>query len=211
METHELIKALAKDAPTAEPSLTLILVGAVALSGIIAASVFFGLIGPRPDIETAATTFRFLLKFLVSGTLAMTAFACVFALARPGFRLGFAPTLLLAPAIVAAAVLAEFTAVPSVDWWSRWIGTNSIPCMTLIPLMGIGPLVVILMALRYGAPTRPRLAGAAAGLLAGGIAATFYAAHCPDDSPFFVATWYTLAITVLAVLGACAGGRVLRW
>lgn len=149
--------------------------------------MFFGLIGPRSDIETAAITFRFLLKFLVSGTLAVTAFACVLTLARPRFRVRPTTTLLLAPAIVAAAVLAEFTAVPSVEWWSRWIGTNSIPCMILIPLMGIGPLVVILMALRYGAPTRPRLAGAAAGLLAGGISATFYAAHCPDDSPFFVA------------------------
>ncbi|MHA6687538.1 NrsF family protein [Mesorhizobium sp. A556] len=213
METQELIKMLGKDARVAEPSLALMLLGAVVLSGIIAASIFFGFIGPRPDIHTAATTFRFLLKFVVNGTLVITAFASVVALARPGCRMrsGLAPLLLLAPAIIATAVLVEFTMVPSVEWWSRWIGTNSIPCMTLIPLMAIGPLAVILAALRYGAPTRPRLAGAVAGLLAGGIAATLYAAHCPDDSPFFVATWYTLAIAMLALLGAWVGGRVLRW
>jgi hypothetical protein len=69
----------------------------------------------------------------------------------------------------------------------------------------------LLLALRQGAPTRPGVAGAAAGLLAGGIAATFYAAHCTDDSPLFVATWYTLAIGALALLGAAVGQRFLRW
>ena len=38
-----------------------------------------------------------------------------------------------------------------------------------------------------------------------------YAAHCTDDSPLFVATWYTLAI---AILTAAAGARwraFARW
>jgi hypothetical protein len=72
-------------------------------------------------------------------------------------------------------------------------------------------LVGVLAALRYGAPTRPRLAGAAAGLLAGGLAATLYAAHCPDDSPLFVVTWYSLAIAMVVIAGSLIGPRVLRW
>ncbi|TIM59065.1 MAG: DUF1109 family protein, partial [Mesorhizobium sp.] len=68
-----------------------------------------------------------------------------------------------------------------------------------------------LAVLRYGAPTRPVLAGAVAGLLAGGLAATFYAAHCFDDSPLFVATWYTIAIAILAALGAFGGRLLVRW
>jgi hypothetical protein len=55
------------------------------------------------------------------------------------------------------------------------------------------------------------LAGAVAGLLAGGLAATFYAAHCFDDSPLFVATWYTIAIIILAALGALGGRFFVRW
>jgi hypothetical protein len=51
----------------------------------------------------------------------------------------------------------------------------------------------------------------AAGLLAGGMGAALYAMHCPDDSPLFVATWYGLAIAVVATLGAVLGSRVLRW
>jgi hypothetical protein len=55
------------------------------------------------------------------------------------------------------------------------------------------------------------LAGAVAGLAAGGIAATLYAAHCTDDSPLFVATWYTLAIAILTGTGAFAGRVFARW
>ena len=66
-----------------------------------------------------------------------------------------------------------------------------------------------LFALRRGAPSRPTVAGAFAGLLSAGLAATLYAAHCTDDSPMFVATWYSLAAVIVAAIGAFAGSRVL--
>jgi hypothetical protein len=47
--------------------------------------------------------------------------------------------------------------------------------------------------------------------LAGGLAAAVYATHCPDDSPLFVAAWYSLAIGFVAVLGGFLGNRILRW
>jgi hypothetical protein len=43
------------------------------------------------------------------------------------------------------------------------VGTNNLICLTYVPLMGIGPLAGFIAALRYGAPTRPALAGAVAG------------------------------------------------
>ena len=63
------------------------------------------------------------------------------------------------------------------------------------------------MALRRG----PHLAGAVAGLVSGGIAATFYAAHCTDDSPLFVAIWYTIAIAALTAIGAVGARGLVRW
>ena len=174
--------------------------------------MFFGLLGPRSDIAAAAGTLRFLFKFVVTLTLAVAAACAAFAAARPGARVERAVFMLAAaPLLVAAAVLAEFLTVPPADWPARWIGTNIATCLTFIPLIAVLPLAVLLWAMRQGAPTRPRLGGAVAGLLAGGIAATFYAAHCIDDSPFFVATWYTLAIALLAAAGALAGPRLLRW
>ncbi len=87
-------------------------------------------------------------------------------------------------------------------------------CLGLIPAIGLAPLAILIGVKRTGAPTHPTLAGAMAGLLAGGIAATFYAAHCFDDSPLFVAIWYTLAVAVLAAsrrwrgdASSCAGRR----
>jgi len=65
--------------------------------------------------------------------------------------------------------------------------------------------------LRFGAPSRPGLAGTVAGLLAGAIGAALYATHCPDDSPLFVATWYGLGLAIVTAAGAAIGTRLLRW
>ena len=91
------------------------------------------------------------------------------------------------------------------------IGADAAVCMKSIPSLALAPLAGVLIALRQGAPTRPGLAGAVAGLLAGAIGAALYATHCPDDSPFFVATWYTLGIAIVTAVGAIAGLRLLRW
>ena len=91
------------------------------------------------------------------------------------------------------------------------VGHNARFCLTLIPLLAIGPFVCLFIALRRGAPTKPRLTGALAGLAASGIAATFYASYCTDDSPLFLATWYPLATLIVAAVGYLAGDRLLRW
>ena len=90
-------------------------------------------------------------------------------------------------------------------------GSNAAFCLKSIPFLAAAPLVAALLALRQGAPENPGLAGAAAGLFAGAIGAAFYATHCPDDSPLFVAAWYSLAIGLVAMAGALAGRRLLRW
>jgi hypothetical protein len=116
-----------------------------------------------------------------------------------------------APLALALAVMLELAVVPEADWLRRLVGTNMIDCLLAIPLIGLGPLALFILALRNAAPSRPALAGAVAGLAAGGIAATFYASHCTDDSPLFVATWYTLAVAALAIAGAFAGRAFARW
>ena len=93
----------------------------------------------------------------------------------------------------------------------RLIGANARFCLLFIPMLATAPLACLLFALRQGAPTNPGLAGAVAGLLAGAVAATLYALHCPDDSPFFLATWYSLAIVIVSASGYGVGSRMLRW
>jgi hypothetical protein len=212
MDTERFIRALASDARLASPRLPAIFAAALTASCVIAALVFFSFLGPRPDMALAASTPRFLFKFVLTLGLAIAAIITAFAASCPGAPLKrLLPFLAIAPLLALAAVAADLVAVPPAGWASRWIGTNAEVCLTFIPLIGIGPLAVLLLAMRQGAPTRPGMAGALAGLVAGGIAATFYAAHCTDDSPLFVATWYTLAVAVLTMIGALAGSRVLRW
>jgi hypothetical protein len=43
------------------------------------------------------------------------------------------------------------------------------------------------------------------------VGATLYASHCTDDSPLFVATWYSIATALVAAIGALAGSRMLRF
>ena len=212
MKTEDLIRALNADTGHRTASLQTIWLGSAALAAVIAGAVFMILLGPRPDIAQAAETVRFLFKFVVTLALAGSAFFLIFRLSQPGADLSLPLALLIvAPALLAAAVGAEFLAVPADQWERFWIGNNSTVCLTFIPLIGIAPLVIFVAALRHSAPTRPGLAGAVAGLLAGGLSATFYAAQCNDDSPFFVATWYPLAIAMLAAAGFVLGRVFARW
>ena len=212
METNELIRALASDARLRAAAPSSVWWGAVGLAIALAAVIFFTTLGPRSDIATAAETPRFLFKFVVTITLAVSAFGLVRVLSRPEETSRRAILYLAtAPALVIMAVIVELFLVPQDAWSAKLVGTNSVMCLTYIPLMGIGPLATFLLALRHSAPAKPTLAGGVAGLLAGGIAATFYAAQCTDDSPLFVATWYTIAITSLALVGAVGAHRFTRW
>ncbi|PBB34029.1 DUF1109 family protein [Mesorhizobium sp. M1A.F.Ca.IN.020.06.1.1] len=212
MRTEDLIKALDADARNKAMPLGLAWWLAVGVAVAVAAVVFFMTIGPRPDIMPAMHTMRFMSKFVFTLALTTSAFALIRALSTPGAASRRAKLwTLAAPALVVIAVILELFVVPEADWGRRLVGSNMMICMSFIPLIGIGPLAIFLGMLRYGAPTRPVLAGAVAGLLAGGLAATFYAAHCFDDSPLFVATWYTIAIAFLTALGALGGRFFVRW
>ena len=212
METRDLIKAMVADGRRPGIALRNVWYGAAALAVLIAAAVFLATLGPRQDILQAVQTVRFLLKFVITLTLFFSAFGVLTALSRPtGDTDAHRLRLLAAPILLAIAIIFELLSVPSSEWATRLVGSNSLLCAVIIPLIGLGPLALFLAALRYGATTRPSLAGATAGLLAGSLAASFYAAHCPDNSPLFVATWYTIAIVGMALASALIAPRIVRW
>ncbi|QND48906.1 DUF1109 family protein [Rhizobium lusitanum] len=211
MKTDDLIHLLAQDAPVRTrigQALTLAAIGGILISG----AMFFAAIGFRADIGSAMETVRFLFKFVVTIALAVTASTVVFRIGRPGVSLRpWGWTLLAAPLLLAVAALIEMMVMPADSWGGRMMGHNARFCLTIIPLLSIGPLACFLFALRQGAPEKPGIAGAVAGLAASGIAATFYAANCTDDSPLFVLLWYPLAIAIVTAVGYVAGRRLLRW
>src|SRR5918996_1581256 len=188
MDTNELIKALAADTRPPAASLSSVWWGAAGLAIALAAAVFFAMLGPRPDIAAAAETPRFLFKFVVTITLAVSAFGLARALSRPGETWRKAmPYLAAAPALIAMAVIVEIFILPSDTWSGKLVGTNSIDCLTYISLIGIGPLAIFVLALRHGAPTRPAFAGAVAGLAAGGVPGPPFAPPGAGEFPPFFA------------------------
>jgi hypothetical protein len=212
METDQLIRTLAADnAHRARPVgfvLTLALVAAAPVS----VAIFLAGLGVRPDVMTAMHNPFFDLKFAVTLALAISAIAVSLHLSRPEASLRGWGWLLLIPAgILAAGISGEMMMPQRLPMMTRLVGTNSRVCMTAIPLMSLPLLAAALFGLRHGAPARPAVTGAIAGLLSAGMAATLYASHCSDDSPLFVATWYSIATAVVAAIGALAGSRVLRF
>ncbi len=183
----------------------------MAATPVSTAILIMGL-GVRPDVMEAMRNPFFDLKFIVTGTLAAAAVAISLHLSRPEASLHGWIWLLAVPAgLLVAGSLGEMMMPQRAPVMTRLIGTNSRVCLLAIPLMSLPLLVAALAGLRHGAPARPALAGAIAGLISAGLAATLYASHCTDDSPLFVATWYTLASLLVAAIGAAAGSRVLRF
>jgi hypothetical protein len=84
-------------------------------------------------------------------------------------------------------------------------------CTRNIAILAAPILAITLMILRQLAPTRPIVAGFAAGAFSGGLAATLYGLHCPEATFVFVALWYTLGVAVSALIGAVVGRWALRW
>jgi hypothetical protein len=212
METEQLIRTLAADnAHRARPVgfvLALALVAAVPVS----VSMFLAGLGVRFDVMTAMHNPFFNLKFVETLALAVSAIVVSLHLSRPEASMkGWGWLLLLPLAILAAGIASEMMMPQEVPMMTRLIGSNSRVCLTAIPLMSLPLLAGALIGLRHGAPSRPAVAGAIAGLLSAGLAATLYASHCTDDSPLFVVTWYTIATALVTAVGALVGSKVLRF
>lgn len=212
MKTEYLIAALAADARSVSRPIARTLWIAAAAGLVVAGLIFFIEIGARPDLSVVIESPRFLYKYVLTLSLFVAAMGLMLHLAHPGaVPTGWLWALAAPPALLVAAVIVEFVVVPSSAWVDKLVGMNSLVCLVLIPVLSAAPLVALLLALRQGATTRPVLAGATAGLVASAIGATLYATHCQDDSALFIAAWYVIAITIVTVLGAALGARLLRW
>jgi hypothetical protein len=212
METEQLIRTLAADSTHRARPVGYALGLALLAAAPVSLAMFLSGLGVRPDVMTAMHNPFFDLKFVVTLALAIAAIVVSLHLSRPEVSLkGWWWLLLIPVGILAAGIASEMMMPQRLPMIVRLIGSNSRICLTAIPLMSLPLLAGALVALRHGATTRPAAAGAIAGLLSAGLAATLYASHCTDDSPLFVATWYPIAIALVAAVGALVGSKVLRF
>jgi hypothetical protein len=212
METDQLIRTLASDSAHRAWPVSVVLALVLVAAAPVSVAMFFAGLGVRPDIMIAMHNPFFDLKFAVALGLAISAIAVGLHLSRPEASIrGWAWLLLIPVGLLVGGMASEMMLPQRLPMMTRLIGSNSRLCVTAIPLMSLPLLAAALIGLRHGAPTRPAITGAIAGLLSAGLAATLYASHCTDDSPLFVATWYTIATALVAAIGAGVGARVLRF
>jgi hypothetical protein len=211
LKTDELIAALTQDRQaTASPAQLMARTLPVAV--LAAVALLLATVGLRADLLQALAAPRFQFKLLVTLSLAIPALALLPRIATPLPRAGvWKRALWLAPLVLFAGVLLELVALPGEHWLPAAVGHNALWCLAMVPLLAAVPLAASLYCLRRSAPADPVRAGAVAGLVSGGIAATIYALHCTDDSPLFVALWYTLGVLFVSAAGAWLAARLARW
>ena len=210
METDALIQTLARDPRLKGPPMQAWL--AICVAGALAYSVLAILIiaGARPDFMAGASWVA--AKAGLSLLFALAAAPLLLRLARPGRAAGVWLPLLGVLLVGCVMTVAGSLASTLEGERMRALTGGTFPiCAFVIPTLAAPSAAAIFVWLRKQAPTRPMIAGLAAGVLAGAMAAMAYALTCPVDSAAFVATWYPVAIAACGALGALAGKLVLRW
>ena len=211
--TDDLIARLSADLrPVSPRALQRKLLLALLIGLVLTIALTFSVLDLRPDIKLALSASIFWIKFGYTLGLGLVGTWAVERLSRPGSSARW-PTILAAVIVIVVASLAmvgyqhaPLDARAAMVW-----GTSAMVCPFLIAGLSIPVLAAILLAMRQLAPTRLELAGAAAGLMAGGLGAWVYSFHCPESGLPFLAIWYSLGIIVEMGLGALLGRFILRW
>jgi hypothetical protein len=213
MKTDDLIQMLSSGVEAVDPHLfRRRYVAALGMGVAGAAMLMLMTLGLRQHLGLAAQSMMFWGKIMFPALVLSGALLLVFRLCRPGRILGVAPWGVIAPvlAIWIAAGISLFGASP-IERGQMIFGQTWTVCPFNIAMLAVPAFAGAFWAMRGFAPTRPALAGAASGLLAGAVGALVYALHCPEDFAPFVATWYVLGMLIPALVGGVLGPRLLRW
>lgn len=213
MKTEDLIDALSVDLPPSGArhierniALWMIPAGLLVVAGV-------GLwLGFRSDLASAMIGPVFWAKAAYTSALAVTGFWLLARLGRPGAS-AVAPLIALVALVLGVAGLAtyEMVTMPSPERMPALMGDSARICAPNILVLSTLAAPFVFWGARAFAPTRPALAGAAAGLLTAGLATTLYGLHCPEHTAPFVAVWYSLGIGLAVIGGALVGRAVFRW
>ena len=211
MKTSHLIDLLARGSGAAPRGVVGRRLGpALAIGLAISAGISVLGLGLNPGLFSMGAALALKLAY-VAGLTASAAWMAA-RLARPGAPwLRAAATVIFVIASMCVPALIAWMQAGAAQHGELLYGRSWTTCPWRVAALSAPALLLGFWAIRGLAPTRLRLAGAAAGLTAGGIGAFGYALHCPEVSPVFVLTWYTLGMLVPAAIGVLLGPRLLRW
>jgi hypothetical protein len=182
--------------------------------GAIAFGLMLATVGPRPDLQSTAHIEWVAVKLLFALSVIGTGALLLNRSMRPGLEDATNWSIVFFPFLTALAVAFAVLFGQPHAWRELLRGATTISsmrCLLLIMFFAAIPLAAVIYALRQGAPTRLKLCGGIAGIVAGGIGAAAYAFNCTSDTIPFIAIWYGAAIVMCAVIGSQLAPRVLRW
>jgi hypothetical protein len=213
MNTENLIAVLAADAaPIGRHVVERRIVSALSIAACGAIVLLLIGYGVRADLRWLVATPIFWAKVAFALTMAGAALIATVRLSRPGVAVGRAWAGLIVPAaIIWIVALVVLWLAPRDARAALVMGHTWRTCSLNIALLSVPGLIAILAVVRSLGPTRLRLTGATAGLLAGAIGTAAYCLRCPETSVPFWATWYLLGIAIPTLIGAVVGKKVLRW
>lgn len=212
MKTDDLISMLATGvAPVERNVVAKRFGGAVAFGAVGALAIAILGYGVRHDIATLLHAPLFWAKLAWPACLAVAALAAAGRLATCRAVGGWWAGLATPVALVWLAALLLLWLAPQGTREHLLMGRTWRSCSFNIALISLPAFVAQLWAARALAPTRLRLTGAVAGLIAGTIGALAYCLRCPEMSVPFWATWYLIGISIPTAAGALLGPILLRW
>ena len=216
MNTDRLIDMLSVDPePVDGGQLGKVLLPAIVTGGAAAVALMFATVGPRPDLQSTAHLEWLAVKLLFALSVIGTGVPLLNRSIHPGLEDETNWVLIFLPFLAAGAVALAMLLLSQPQAREAMLRgatrVSSARCLLCIMFFAAIPLAAVICAVRKGAPTRLKLCGGLAGIVAGGIGAVAYAFACTSDTIPFIAIWYGTAIVLCAVIGALLGPRVLRW
>jgi hypothetical protein len=213
MKTDDLISMMAAGVAPVDRRLPLRrMAQALALGGAGSLALLLLIYGLRPDLKAMLWAPLFWIKLAFPTALAAGSLLVLRRLLRPGQRVGANWAGIAAPSLAIWLAGALVLAVaPAAERLPLLMGFTWRSCPFNIALLSLPLCAAIVWAVRAMAPTRLRLAGAVAGLLAGAVATMVYCLHCPEMGVPFWGLWYFLGMLIPAAAGLLLGPRLLRW
>jgi hypothetical protein len=213
METDRLVSLLAAGVPPVDPHVAARRFSWALLTSALGATLLLAIVyGLRPDIDVMLVTPLFWAKVALPVAVAAGSLWVTARLSRPGVPVRSAWAGLACPiGLVWLAGFAVWWLAPSDGRDALLFGHTWRVCPFNIAILSIPGFIAALCAVRGLAPTRLRLAGAAAGAMAGATGTVAYCLHCPEMGVPFWAVWYVIGMAIPAAAGALLGPRCLRW
>ncbi len=180
----------------------------VTMSAMLFVAMFAGV---RPDLAAGVPNPMFLLRAGVLLLLGLVCGASLLAMANPGVgrhNQGWKTALAAALLFPLAAIIVASTGQPT---GSAGTMESGMACLKYSLVAGVATATPMVWWLRRGAPVAHERAGWLTGLAAGGLGAFAFNIHCPYNSVVYIGIWYTLAVTICAVLGRLIVPHLIRW